>query len=57
MWATIKQLRSFVIPTLADDTPVVAVIHGGCNDLGHKSKEVLSTDDIVDAIFDIGKLC
>ena len=35
----------------------MGVIHGGCNDLGYKNKEVLSTDDIVNAILEIGKLC
>ena len=33
------------------------IIHGGCNDLGYKNKEALSTDDIINAILEIGKLC
>ena len=48
--ATIKHLKQHVIPSLVDDTPDIAVTHGGCNDLGYKNKEALSTDDIVNAI-------
>ena len=55
--ATIKHLKHHVLPSLVDDTPDIAVIHGGCNDLGYKNKEALSTDDIVNAILEIGKLC
>ena len=55
--ATIKHLKHRVLPILDDDTPDIAVIHGGCNNLDDKSKEALSTDDIVNAIFEIGKLC
>ena len=55
--ATIKHLKHHVLPRLVDDTPDVAVIHGGCNDLGYKNKEVLSADDKVYAILEIGKLC
>ena len=55
--ATIKHLKDHVLPSLVDDTPDIAVIHGGCNDLGHKNKEALSTDDIVNAVLEIGKLC
>ena len=55
--ATIKHLKQHVIPSLVDDTPDIAVTHGGCNDLGYKNKEALSTDDIVNAILEIGKLC
>ena len=50
-----------VLPSLVDDTPGIAVIHGGCNDLGYKNKEALTTDDIINAILEIfvilGKLC
>ena len=50
-----------VLPSLVDDTPGIAVIHGGCNDLGYKNKEALTTDDIINAILDIfvilGNLC
>ena len=54
--ATTKQLRHYVVPTLADDTLDLEVIHGGFNeDLVYKN--VLSTDGIVDAILVIGKLC
>ena len=55
--ATIKHLKHHVLPSLVDDTPDTAVIHGGCNDLGYKNKEALSADDIVNAILEIGKLC
>ena len=48
--ATKKHLKQHVIPSLVDDTPDIAVTHGGCNDLGYKNKEALSTDDIVNAI-------
>ena len=44
--ATIKHLKHHVLPSLADDTPDIAVIYGGCNNLGYKNKEALSTDDI-----------
>ena len=54
--ATIKYLKHHVLPSLVDDTPDIAVIHGGCNDSGHKNKEALSTDDIVNAIIEIGEL-
>ena len=54
---TIKHLKHHVLPRLVDDTPDVAVIHGGCNDLGYKNKEVLSADDKVNEILEIGKLC
>ena len=37
--------------------PDIAVIHGGCNDLGYKNKEAVSTGDIVNTILEIGKLC
>ena len=33
-----------------------SVVHRGYNDLVYKSKEVLRTDDLVNAILDIGKL-
>ena len=50
-----------ILPSLVDDTPGIAVIHGGCNDLGYKNKEALTTDDIINAILEIfailGKLC
>ena len=50
-----------VLPSLVDDTPGIAVIHGGCNDLGYKNKEALTTDDMINAILEIfvilGKLC
>ena len=42
-----------VLPSLADDTQGIAVIHGGCNDLGYKNKEALTTDDIINAILEI----
>ena len=55
--ATIKHLKHHVLPCPVDDTPDIAVIHGGCNDLGYKNKEALSKDGIVNAILEIGKLC
>ena len=55
--ATIKHLKHHALPSLVDDTPDITVIHGRCNNLGHKNKEALSTDDIVNAILEIGKLC
>ena len=55
--ATIKHLKHRVLPSLVDDTPDTAAIHGGCNDLGYKNNEALSRDDIVNAILEIGKLC
>ena len=55
--ATIKRLRHHVLPSLVHDTPDIAVINGGCNNLGYKNKEALRTDDAVDAILEIGKLC
>ena len=54
---TIKHLKHHVLPSLVDDTSDIALIHGGCNDLGNENKEALSTDDLVNAILDIGKLC
>ena len=54
--ATIKDLKHHVLPSLVDDTPDIAVIHGGCNDLSYEKKEALITDDIVNAILEIGKL-
>ena len=50
-------LKHHVLPSLVDDTPDIAVIHGRCNDLGYKNKEALSKDDIVNTILEIGKLC
>ena len=44
--ATIKHLKHHVLPSLVDGTPDIAVIYGGCNNLGYKNKEALSTDDI-----------
>ena len=41
-----KQLRRYVIPTLALNTLSITVIHGGYNNLGYTNQEVLSTDDI-----------
>ena len=55
--ATIKHVKHHVLPSLVDDTPDIAVIYGGCNNLGYKNKETLSTDDIVNAILEIDKLC
>ena len=55
--STTKHLKHHVFPSPVDDTQDIAVIHGGCNDLGYKNKEVLGTDDIVNAILEIGKLC
>ena len=48
--ATIKHLKHHVLLGLVDDTSDIAVIHGGCNGLGYKNKEALSTDDIVSSI-------
>ena len=42
-----------VLPSLADDTQGIAVIHGGCNDFGYKNKEALTQDDIINAILEI----
>ena len=42
-----------VLPSLADNTQGIAVIHGGYNDLGYKNKEALTTDDIINAILEI----
>ena len=55
--ATIKHVKHHVLPSLVDDTPDIAVIYEGCNGLGYKNKETLSTDDIVNAILEIDKLC
>ena len=44
--ATIKHVKHHVLPSLVDDTPDIAVIYGGCNNLGYKNKEAFSTDDI-----------
>ena len=55
--AIIKHLKHHTLPSLVDDTQDIAVIHGGCNDLGCKNKEALSTDDTVNVILEIGKLC
>ena len=55
--ATIKHLKHHRLPSLVDDTSDIAATHGGCNDLGYKNNEALSTDDIVNAILEIGKLC
>ena len=55
--ATIKHLKHHVLPCLVDDTPYIAEIPGGCNDLGYKNKEALSTDDIVNAMLEIGMQC
>ena len=55
--ATIKHLKHHVYPNLVDDTLDIAVIHGKCNDLGYKNKEALSTNDMVNAILETGKLC
>ena len=44
--ATIKHLKHHVLPSLVDGTPDIAVIYGGCNNLGYKNKEAFSTDDI-----------
>ena len=46
---------STVLASLVDGTPNIAVIHGGCNGLGYKKNEALSTDDIVNAILEIDK--
>ena len=54
--ATIKH-KHHLFSSLVDDTLDIAVIHEGCNDLGYTNKEALSTDDIVIAILEIGKLC
>ena len=55
--ATIKHLKYHVLRSLVDGTPDIEVIHGGCNNLGYENKEAFSTDDIVNAILEIGKLC
>ena len=52
---TIKHLKHHVLASLVDGTPNIAVIHGGCNGLGYKKNEALSTDDIVNAILEIDK--
>ena len=39
--AIIKHLKHHVLPSLVDDTLDIAVIHGGCNDLGYKIKKLL----------------
>ena len=39
--ATIKHLKHHVLPHLVDDTPDIAVLHGGYNDLGYKKKKLL----------------
>ena len=55
--ASIKHLEHHVLASLADNTPDITVIHGGCNDLGYKNKEALCRDGTVNAILEIGKLC
>ena len=55
--ATIKHLKHHVLLSLVDDICIIAVIHGECNDFGYKNKEALSTDDIVNAILETGRLC
>ena len=51
-----KASKTLVLPSLIDDTTDLAVIHRGCNDLGFKNKEALSTAKIVNTILEIGKL-
>ena len=55
--ASIKHLEHHVLASLADNTPDITVIYGGCNDLGYKNKEALCRDGTVNAILEIGKLC
>ena len=52
--ATLKQMSLYVVPTLHDDTPDVAVIHAGCNDVrNHK----LTCNDIATGIINIAEIC
>ena len=55
--STIKHLKHYVLPSLIDETPDIAVIRGERNDLGYKNKEALITDGIVNVLLEIGKLC
>ena len=55
--ANLKQLKHYVIPTLVDDTPDVAVIHGGCNDIQSRNGKSLSENEIANEIINIGKVC
>ena len=52
--ATLKQMETYVKPTLTDDTPDVLILHIGCNDVGNRN---LTDNDIAEWIVKIGKYC
>ena len=51
--ATIKHLKCHVLPSFVDGTPDTAVVCGGCSDLGYKSKEALSADDMYSSTLNV----
>ena len=53
--ARIRDFRG--APIEVPHTPCITVINGGCDDLGYKNKETVSTGGIVNTILEIGKLC
>ena len=50
--ATIKQMETYVEPIIQDDTPDVAILHTGCNDISNKN---MSANDIAEDIINIGR--
>ena len=52
--ATIQQMETYVQPTLIDDTPDVAILHIGCNDIPNK---FLTPQEIAEGIVNIGRYC
>ena len=55
--ATAKRLQHYVLPTLIEETPDVAIIHVGGNDLPTKKSNPSSIVDIAKSIIDTGILC
>ena len=51
---TLKQMETYVKPTLNDDTPDILILHIGCNDFGNKQ---LTENEIAEWIVRIGRQC
>ena len=52
--ATLKQMETYVMPILNDDTPDVLILYIGCNDIGNKQ---LTENEIAEWIVKIGRQC
>ena len=50
--ATVNQMETYIKPSTQDDTPDVAILHIGCNDISSKN---MSANDIAESIINIGR--